>query len=143
MFDVVVEVPVDPAAAFAVWTDVASWPSWDPHEVDARLNGDFAPGTTGWAKPKGAPAGDFTLREVVVDERWVSVSPLPGGALTFTHSVEQTASGSKLSMVGEVRGPMTPLLRVFWAKGMRRDAPRTLEAIGVEALRRKAAGTVS
>ena len=60
----------DIAAIWEVATDVAAWPSWDPHEEKARLDGPFAAGTKGWNKPKGAPGGGFTITAVEPERAW-------------------------------------------------------------------------
>ena len=60
----------DIAAVWQAATDVAAWPTWDPHEEKARLDGPFAPGTKGWNKPRGAPAGSFTITGVEPERMW-------------------------------------------------------------------------
>src|SRR5438105_3924298 len=72
------------AAVWRVATDVANWPSWDPHEQAARLDGPFAAGTTGWSKPNGGPATEWTITEVIPQQSWSSQCPLPGGVLRGT-----------------------------------------------------------
>jgi len=51
-------------AVNTVWqvaTDIAGWPSWDPHEEKARFEGEFKPGAKGWSR---APAGTGTISAV-------------------------------------------------------------------------------
>src|SRR5436305_1252442 len=79
---------VDITAVWQAATDVAHWPSWDPHEQKARLDGPFAPGTTGWNKPRGAPAGNFTLTEVEPERRWSARAGIPFGSLRGTNRYE-------------------------------------------------------
>jgi hypothetical protein len=62
-------------------TDAAAWPSWDPHEEQARLYGPFAPGTKGWNKPKGAPAGTFAITAVEPERMWSARAGIPFGSL--------------------------------------------------------------
>lgn len=37
----------DVATVWAVATDVDGWPAWDPHELDARLDGPLVTGARG------------------------------------------------------------------------------------------------
>jgi uncharacterized protein YndB with AHSA1/START domain len=37
--------PASPEAVWARWSDVATWPEWNPHCASARLDGPLAPGT--------------------------------------------------------------------------------------------------
>ena len=50
---VTVVAPAAPEAAWERWTDIARWPDWNPHCVDAALDGPLAPGTH--ARPAPAP----------------------------------------------------------------------------------------
>jgi hypothetical protein len=62
-------------ATSTVWqvaSDVAEWPSWDPHEQKARFEGDFLTGAKGWSKPAGAPPGTFTITAVEPERMWAS-----------------------------------------------------------------------
>src|SRR5262249_7968799 len=69
--------PGDIGAVWAMATDVPAWPSWDPHEEKARIDGEFAAGTKGWSKPAGAPAGVFTITEVEPERMWASRAGIP------------------------------------------------------------------
>ncbi|MFC4950515.1 SRPBCC family protein [Pseudonocardia sp. GCM10023141] len=115
---------------WAVVTDVAAWPSWDPHELDARLDGPFAAGTTGWSKPHGGPATTWTITDVVVRGRWSSECGLPGGKLRGTTVFTELAGGRvRCAKVVEVTGPLVPLFRLHFGRGIRRDMVRTFVAL--------------
>src|SRR5436305_13044638 len=55
-FSVEAQLSAEAEEVWAVVTDVAGWPGWDPHEKAARLDGRLEPGTIGWSKPHGGPA---------------------------------------------------------------------------------------
>ncbi|WP_030435750.1 SRPBCC family protein [Actinoplanes subtropicus] len=128
----------------AVWqaaTDVASWPSWDPHEQKARLDGPFTPGTKGWNKPRGAPAGTFTLVDVDPRRMWSARAGIPFGSLRGVNRYEPLGDGRvRVSKVFEVHGPFGPIFRLIWEKAVRSDMRLTFEALQAEARRRAAAG---
>jgi uncharacterized protein YndB with AHSA1/START domain len=42
---VTVVAPTAPERAWAQWSDFDRWPEWNPHCVEARLDGPLAPGT--------------------------------------------------------------------------------------------------
>jgi uncharacterized protein YndB with AHSA1/START domain len=42
---VTVVAPATPAVVWERWADFARWPSWNPHCVEARLEGPLEPGT--------------------------------------------------------------------------------------------------
>ncbi|MFB8005275.1 SRPBCC family protein [Nocardia sp. NPDC056000] len=123
---------------WAVATDVARWSEWDPHEEKSRIDGPFAAGTTGWVKPKGAPAGPFTITDVRAGSSWTSQAGIPFGKLRGHRSYEALGDGTvRVAERVEVHGPFGPLFRLVWEKGMRADMPRTFEALEKEALRRE------
>ncbi len=127
----------------AVWqvaTDVAGWPSWDPHEEKARLAGPFAPGTKGWNKPCGAPAGTFTITEVEPERMWSARAGIPFGSLRGVNRYEPLGDGRvRVSKVFEVHGPFAPIFRLIWEKGVRSDMRLSFNALEAEAQRRGAA----
>ena len=127
----------DIAAVWQVATDVEAWPSWDPHEEKARLDGPFAAGTKGWNKPKGAPAGGFTITAVEPERMWSARAGIPFGSLRGVNRFEPLDDGLILvSKVFEVRGPFAPVFRLIWEKRVRADMLLTFEALQAEAQRR-------
>ncbi|BFU45652.1 hypothetical protein KRMM14A1004_38890 [Krasilnikovia sp. MM14-A1004] len=127
----------------AVWTtvtDVEAWPTWDPHEEQARLDGPFATGTTGWSKPHGAPAATWTITEVVPGRRWGSTCGLPGGRISGVNTFEPAGAGRvRCTKSFSVTGPLVPLFWLHFGRRIRRDMARSFAALEREANRRTAA----
>src|SRR3954453_14472141 len=84
-----------PAAFFAKWADMATWPEWNLDTEWVRLDGPFAPGATGKLKPKGGPTVPFVVQSLD-DQRFVDVSRLWGAKLIFGHEVTPVADGSRV-----------------------------------------------
>jgi hypothetical protein len=130
----------DIAAVWQAATDVDGWPSWDPHEQKARLDGPFTPGTKGWNKPRGAPAGTFTITEVEPERMWSARAGIPFGSLRGVNRYEPLGDGRvRVSKVLEVHGPFAPIFRLIWEKGVRSDMRLSFKALEAEAQRRGAA----
>ncbi len=130
----------DIAAVWQVATDVDNWPSWDPHEQKARIDGPFAAGTKGWNKPRGAPAGSFTITEVEPERMWSARAGIPFGSLRGVNRYEPLGDGRvRVSKVFEVHGPFAPIFRLIWEKAVRSDMHLTFQALQAEAQRRGAA----
>jgi hypothetical protein len=127
----------DIAAVWQAATDVAAWASWDPHEEKARLDGPFAPGTKGWNKPRGAPAGTFTITAVEPERMWSAQAGIPFGSLRGVNRFQPLGDGRvRVSKVFEVHGPFAPIFRLIWEKGVRSDMRLTFTALEAEARRR-------
>ncbi len=123
------------------WTDMASYPSWDPREEELRIDGPFEVGTTGFSKQVGPhPGSTFELSRVEPMTRWTNVAPLPAGKLVIDHRLTAGADGTvHLVKRYEAHGPMSVAFRLFIGKGIRAEAPETFAALEAEAARRKAA----
>ena len=127
----------DITAIWQVATDVEAWPSWDQHEEKARLDGPFAVGARGWNKPKGAPAGSFTITAVEPERMWAARAGIPFGSLRGVNRYEPLGDGRvRVSKVFDARGPFGPIFRVVWEKRVRSDMRLTFEALQAEAERR-------
>jgi hypothetical protein len=132
---VVSEAP--PAAFFARWEDMASWPEWNMDTEWVRVDGPFVQGATGELKPKGGPKVRFTIERLVRDREFVDVSRLAGARLTFGHHVTPAAGGGcRVDVEVTLTGPLAPVWRLILGKGLRNsaqpDLDRLAEAVLVE-----------
>ncbi len=124
-------------AVWAALSDVASWPSWDPHEEGAQLDGPFVAGTKGWSKPKGGPAANWTLTKVESPRLWASESPMPGGKIAGESVYEPLEDGRiRCTRRVTVTGPLVPLFWLYFGRLIRRDMYATWSALEQEAARR-------
>lgn len=134
IIDTTADLDVPAALDWAVWSDVDRWSEWDPHEERANLVTEFVTGGTGYAKPKGAPGGTFTLLEVVPGTRWVSTSGLPFGRLTGDHTIEPIDDQRcRVRIHTTATGLGAWIVDIGWGRRMRRDADLTLAALGERA----------
>jgi hypothetical protein len=101
-----------PAAFFARWADMTTWPEWNADTEWVRLDGPFAAGSRGVLKPKGGPKVKFVIDALVPDREFVDVSLLVGTRLTFRHLVEPLPDGGcRVRVAVTMTGP----LRWLWA----------------------------
>lgn len=122
---------------WAAATDVPGWPSWDPHQQKARIDGEFAAGTTGWSKPASAPAGTFTITDVEPGRMWITRAGIPFGHLRLENRYDPAGDGMvRVSKRVEVHGPFGPLFHLIWEKNMRKGMRQTFAALETEARRR-------
>jgi hypothetical protein len=96
-----------PAAFFARWADVDTWPEWNSDTEWVRLDGPFATGSTGVLKPKGGPKVKFVIDSLVPGREFVDVSLLAGARLTFRHLVEAgPKDGTRIEVAVTMDGPL-------------------------------------
>jgi len=126
-------------SVWATWTDMASFPNWDPREEEMRLDATFGVGATGFSKQRGVrPGSNFRVTLVEPKTRWVNQVPLPGGTLTMDHLLTDLGAG-KVHLLKRyiVEGPMALAFRLFFARAIRAEAPETFSALEKEARRRR------
>jgi uncharacterized protein YndB with AHSA1/START domain len=122
-----IDAPID--RAWAVWSDMPKYPQWDPRELELRLDGPFAAGTTGYSRQKGNPGGAFRVLSVDAPTGWTNASPLPGGELVIAHRLEDLGGRTRLTKSYRVTGPLQPLFRLWFAGALRRAMPATWSAL--------------
>jgi hypothetical protein len=113
-----------PAAFFARWADVATWPAWNADTEWVRLDGPFEQGATGVLKPRGGPRTRFVVTSLVPGREFVDVSRLLGARLTFAHVViAQEDGGCRVDVRVSIDGP----LRALWSRIIGRGIAETLQ----------------
>ncbi|WP_037604286.1 SRPBCC family protein [Streptacidiphilus rugosus] len=118
-----------PAAFFARWADMATWPEWNADTEWVRLDGPFAVGGTGVLKPKGGPKTKFVI-SALSDRVFTDVSLLMGARLTFHHEVEaRTDGGSEVAVTVTLGGPLARLWNVILGKCIAQSLQRDLDAL--------------
>jgi hypothetical protein len=117
-----------PAAFFAKWADMATWPEWNLDTEWVRLDGPFAPGATGVLKPKGGPKVPFVVAELGPD-RFVDVSRLLGARLTFDHRVTAADGATTVSVAVTLQGPLAFAWRLILGKGIAASAQPDLDRL--------------
>lgn len=128
----------DREQAWDVWSDMASYPRWDPREQELRLNGPLAVGTTGWSKQVGGRAGsDFVIVSLDPGHGWTNETPLPAGKLVIDHRIADAGAGRlRLTKTYTAYGPVSVLFRLFYARELRRENPRSFLGVAAEIARR-------
>ena len=123
-----------PAAFFARWADMATWPEWNTDTEWVRLDGPFATGSTGRLKPKGGPSVRFVVTSVVPGREFVDTSLLPGARLVFRHTVQALdAGGCSVDVAVTLDGPMARVWKALLGKGFRANTQPDLDRLAVAA----------
>jgi hypothetical protein len=129
-----------PDSLWAVWTDMRSFPMWDPREEEVRFTGPFAVGAMGFSKQRGnRPGSVFEIVSITPGTGYTNRVRLPGGSLSIEHVLSPLSDGRVRAVKSYiVEGPMALAFRFFFAKSIRAEAPDTFAALEHEAQRRGA-----
>ncbi|WP_225724870.1 MULTISPECIES: SRPBCC family protein [unclassified Nocardia] len=117
-----------PAAFFAKWADMATWPEWNADTEWVRLDGPFTEGATGMLKPKGGPKVKFIV-ERLTDTEFVDVSKLIGARLVFAHHVTENDGRTMVSVTISMEGPLRGLWKLIMGADLAKGVQRDLEAL--------------
>ena len=118
-----------PAAFFARWADMATWPEWNADTEWVRLDGPFVAGATGVLKPKGGPKTKFVVTKLD-DREFTDVSLLAGARLTFQHLVSAGADGTtSVEVTVTLAGPLARVWNLVLGKGIGRTLQRDLDSL--------------
>jgi hypothetical protein len=93
-----------PSTIYAIYTDVAAWPTWDPDTAEASLNGPFAVGAQGKLKPTKGNTVPMLLTDVQLHKLFTVESKIPGFKMVFEHELklrgEQTEIVHRITLSG-------------------------------------------
>ena len=118
-----------PSQVWARYADPQTWPEWDAATERVTLYGPFAVGSRGTLKAVGGPTTRFTLTEVVPEVGFTNVARLPLARLVFRHQIEATATGSRLTHIATINGPLSLLLGRVIGTSLARDLPAAMNAL--------------
>ena len=119
-----------PAAFFARWADVATWPEWNSDAEWVRLDGPFATGSTGVLKPKGGPKVRFVIDSLVPGREFVDVSLLAGARLTFGHLVTAgPGSTTRIEVAVTMSGPLGWFWNLLLGRGLKASLQLDLDRL--------------
>lgn len=108
-----------PSDIWSFYADVASWKTWDKDVEKSNIDGPFKQGVTGNLKVPGGPNFKFLISKLEEDRVFVCDSFLPLAKMIFTHELEETTLGTKITHTVELKGLLSPLFYLFLAKKIR------------------------
>jgi len=116
-----------------LWSDVASWPTWDAGVETVALDGPFAAGTTGRLKPAGSKPVGIRLLEARPGEGFVDETRLPLATMRFEHSLADDGDGTLITHRVTISGPLTPLWKRVVGRDFVRELPGTVRSLAEHA----------
>lgn len=127
------EVATAPLQVWAVWTDVAAWPRWNPGVRSvtlldgARVAG---PGVRARVRQPQLPAAVYEVTVWEPPRRWVWVARSPGIVSTASHEVRDLGDG-RCRVTGSVvhAGPLAPLVALVTGGLARQYVDREVQAV--------------
>jgi hypothetical protein len=124
----VVEADVAPAAVWALYDDVSTWPAWDAQAEWVTRDGPFATGTTGKMKFRGMDPLPYTLTRVDLQREFVDETPVGDLVVRVSHRLEPLDGGRlRVTYAAEIDGPTNEAERA--GPAITSDFPQTMSAL--------------
>jgi len=114
---------------FAIYEDVAAWPTWDPEIVSSSLNGAFKAGSTGMLKPTTGPNGKIQITEVTENESFTATSKLPLCTISFAHRLIPAARSTEVVHIVSFTGMLSPLFSRLVGPSIRKGMQPSLDGL--------------
>jgi hypothetical protein len=100
-----------PEAVWRIWSDVSTWPEWNPDVTAISLEGRFASGTSGSMTTRAGGTHGIRLADVQTNRGFTIVtSPAPLSVFHFRCQVAPVAGGSAISQGVGMTGPLGGLM---------------------------------
>jgi uncharacterized protein YndB with AHSA1/START domain len=129
-FEHSVDVHASRERVWALWTDIAGWPSWNPGVARAELDGPLAEGATGTVRAAGGPTSTLKVLAVEPDRSFVTEASERFMRLRFEHEVADAEDGQlRLTQRVRMTGLATPLMRRTVGARLERSIPEALAAL--------------
>ncbi len=135
-FESTMTTSADPAAIWALYSDITTWPQWDQGISQVSLNGPFAVGTRGVMQPKDQEALPYQLTEVDPCRGFSDVTDIPGMgvAIQFTHRLERVDGGTRITHSVRITGSNAEELAANLGPVLTHGIPETMERLAAMAL---------
>jgi Polyketide cyclase / dehydrase and lipid transport len=129
-----IETAAAPQAIWRLWSDVASWPSWNTDLERAELRGPFAAGSTITMTPQEGDPIELRIAEAMRPEAFVDEADFGGLVVRTIHRVEQISGDrSRVTYRMEITGVEAESVGPQLGPEISADFPEVLAALVVRA----------
>lgn len=128
-FEASTTINVPTATVFALYADVAGWPSWDPDLKAASLQGAFVSGAVGEVQPHSGPKSALRFVEVVQGTSVRMECKLPLGMMHFDYELQSQGSATVATHRTTFSGLLAPIWGRLIGSGMKKTLPAALAGL--------------
>ena len=105
------ETSAAPAVVWRVWSDVNSWPAWNPDMKSSRLDGPMKLGMTGNIDTRSGGKHDVVVTHYDEGRSFeLESTALPGTKMGIRATITPSGSGSRITQGFEPRGLLAPIV---------------------------------
>jgi hypothetical protein len=105
------ETKAAPARVWRVWSDVNTWPEWNPDMKESRLNGPLKIGATGMIHTRSGGKHDVVVTQFEEGRSFeLESTAMPGTKMAIRATVTATPTGARIAQAFEARGLLAPVV---------------------------------
>lgn len=105
------ETSASPAQVWRVWSDVNTWPEWNPDMNASRLDGPLKLGATGMINTKSGGKHDVVVTHFEDGRSFeLESTALPGTKMAIRATIMPSVTGSRITQGFEPRGLLAPIV---------------------------------
>ena len=105
------ETKAPPTRVWQIWSDVNTWPEWNPDMKESRLDGPLKVGTTGMINTRSGGKHDVVVTHFEDGRSFeLESTAMPGTKMGIRATVEATAQGARITQAFEARGLLAPVV---------------------------------
>jgi hypothetical protein len=106
-----IETSATPAEVWRIWSDVNSWPEWNPDMKESRLDGPLEVGTTGMVHTRSGGRHDVVVTQLEDGQSFeLESTAMPMTKMAIRATVTPTANRTRISQGFEARGLLAPVV---------------------------------
>ena len=120
---------IDVDRLWQVWTNVDAWHTWQSDLAYAKLEGQFATGSTFLLKPKGGPRVRIALTTVEPQQRFVDLTRFPLAKMYGDHQFIVRGDEVEIRTTVSVDGALGFLWRKLVGEGVAASLPAQTEGL--------------
>ena len=114
---------------FALYANVAGWPTWDPDLKAASLQGAFVSGAVGEVSPHSGPKSALRFVEVIQGKSVRMECKLPLGLMHFDYELQTQGTSTVATHRTTFSGLLAPLWGRLIGSGMKKTLPAALAGL--------------
>jgi hypothetical protein len=100
-----------PDRVWQVWSDIDSWPEWNPDMKASHLNGPLKLGATGNIDTRSGGKHDVVVTQFQQGRSFeLESTALPGTKMAIRATIAPSGSGSRITQGFEPRGLLAPIV---------------------------------
>jgi uncharacterized protein YndB with AHSA1/START domain len=100
-----------PAEVWRVWSDVNTWPEWNPDMKESRLDGPLQLGTTGVINTRSGGKHDVVVTQFEDGKSFeLESTAMPRTKMAIRATVTPIDGGTRLTQAFEARGLLAPIV---------------------------------